>query len=67
LIDHADLDAERRAALAAEIGDHATLERVVRWGVARGRMISRVVKQDEYTEDVVLPYGDGLWLAYDST
>ena len=30
-------------------------------------MLAEVVVQDEYTHDVVVPWGDGLWLVYDCT
>jgi hypothetical protein len=29
--------------------------------------VERVVVQDEYTHDVVLPWEDGVYLAYDTT
>jgi hypothetical protein len=46
-----------------------TLEEVVRWSLALTppRLIARVVIQDEYTHDVVLPYDDGVYLVYDAT
>jgi hypothetical protein len=48
---------------------HRTLEEVVRWSLALSpqRMIARVVIQDEYTHDVVLPYDEGVYLVYDTT
>ncbi len=48
---------------------HQTLEEVVRWSLALTppRLISRVVIQDEYTHDVVLTYGEGVYLVYDAT
>ncbi len=48
---------------------HRTLEEVVRWSLALvpPRMIARVVIQDEYTHDVVLPYDEGVYLVYDTT
>ena len=46
-----------------------TLEEVVRWSLALAppRLIARVVIQDEYTHDVVLPYAEGVFLVYDTT
>lgn len=67
LSDRASLDTNRYGALAAAVAEHTTLERVIRWGLTHGHMVSRIVKQDEYTQDVVLPVGDGLFLVYDST
>jgi hypothetical protein len=31
------------------------------------RVVADVVVQDEYTHDVVVPYGDGRYLVYDTT
>jgi hypothetical protein len=61
--------------LRAEVSDHVTLERVVHWalGSKPPRRIAAVVKQDEFSEDVVVALGgiDGaesdLYLVYDST
>jgi hypothetical protein len=60
---------ELPAEIAALIAGHATLEDVVRWGLSQAppRMVARVVVQDEYTHDVVLPYTDGVYLVYDTT
>ncbi len=44
-----------------------TLEDVVKMGIASRRSIERVVIQDEYTHDVVLRYGEGVYLVYDTT
>lgn len=55
--------------LAARLAGQQTLEDVVRWGLSRTppRLIARVVVQDEYTHDVVLPWEEGVYLAYDTT
>lgn len=55
--------------LLAIASRHRTLEEVVRWSLALAppRLIARVVIQDEYTHDVVLPYADGVYLVYDTT
>jgi hypothetical protein len=65
---HGAVDATRVAALEAVVTQHATLEAVVRWGLASRvpRFIERVVVQDEYTHDVVLSAND-CWLVYDTT
>lgn len=49
------------------VAEHATLERVVRWAIGTGRDIRQVVKQDEFTQDVVVTYERALYLVYDST
>jgi hypothetical protein len=45
------------------VAGHAGLDDVVRGGVR----IAEVVKQDEYTHDVLVPFRGGLWLVYDTT
>jgi hypothetical protein len=61
-----DASADAMVAIARK---HRTLEEVVRWGLSQRppRMIQRVVVQDEYTHDVVLPAADGVYLVYDTT
>jgi hypothetical protein len=48
---------------------HKTLEEVVRFSLTATppRLIQSVVVQDEYTHDVVVPAGSGLYLVYDTT
>jgi hypothetical protein len=66
-VDRAALTADARAELEARVSDHNTLERVVRWGIMQNHVVSKVIKQDEYTQDVVLPIGEALFLVYDCT
>ena len=69
IVDRVGLSPEQLAALRAEIEGHVTLERVVRWGLARSpqRWVEDVVVQDEFTHDVILPIREGLVLVYDAT
>ena len=69
LIDRAGLAADAYARLAAEVAGHVTLGHVVRWCAAQRplRNIVEIVTQDEYTHDVVVPYGEALHLVYDTT
>ncbi len=67
LIDRCGLGADRLAELAEAVRAHTTLERVVRWGMMQGHLVADVVAQDEYTQDVVLPIDDALYLIYDAT
>jgi hypothetical protein len=69
LRDRAGLDEPTRTRIEAAIADHGMLDRVVRWALASHppRPIERVVVQDEYTHDVVVGWGDGLYLVYDCT
>ena len=57
------------AAIETITASHATLEDVVRWGLAQRppHMVERVVVQDEYTHDVVVSWGAGVYLVYDTT
>jgi hypothetical protein len=66
--DHSGLPAGERTRLAAALGELATLGEVVRWGLLQSppRLVSDVVKQDEFTLDVILPYGER-YLVFDTT
>jgi hypothetical protein len=47
----------------------ATLEEVLRWGLAAKPAcdVVAVVVQDEFTHDVVLSWHQGKWLVFDTT
>ena len=68
LIDHAALAPAERDALAAAIADQTSLERALDWG--RGQVpplaVETILTQDEYTHDVVVPWGRR-YLVYDTT
>jgi hypothetical protein len=55
--------------IAVVSAQHKTLEDVVRWGLAQKppRLVERVIVQDEYTHDVAIRYGEGVYLVYDTT
>ncbi len=55
--------------IAAIIAGQKTLEDVVRWALAQSppRLVEDVVVQDEYTHDVVLRWGEDIFLVYDTT
>lgn len=57
------------SAIEAVVSGHKTLEDVVRWGLALQppRLVERVVVQDEYTHDVVIRWGEGVYVVYDTT
>jgi hypothetical protein len=69
LRDRADTDPETLRAIAMVVGAHATLDQVVRWGLAATpeHMVHDVVVQDEFTHDVVVPWSDERFLVYDTT
>jgi hypothetical protein len=63
------LDAAVAESIAVVVAGQQTLEDVVRWSLGQRpvRAIERVVVQDEYTHDVVLRWGEGVYLVYDTT
>ncbi len=66
------LDADTAAQIAESVAGHATLAEVIRYAAMTRapRFIERVVVQDEFTHDVVVPLGasrGGLYLVYDTT
>jgi hypothetical protein len=65
----APFPAETVASIEAVASSQRTLEDVVRWGLAQAtpRLVERVVVQDEYTHDVVLRWGDEVFLVYDTS
>ena len=48
---------------------HSTLADVLRWCSAQRPpvLVKEIVTQDEYTHDVVIPFGPAAWLAFDTT
>lgn len=68
LFDHAGIDATERTALERIVAGHTTLERALDWGRTHAPTLSveSVLTQDEYTHDVVIPYGNR-YLVYDTT
>ena len=68
LIDYARLDTSELAALARAIAEQTTLEQALEWArtLTPPRGVESVLTQDEYTHDVLIPYGTR-WLAYDTS
>ena len=68
LIDYARLETRERDALARAIADQTTLEQALEWArtLDPPRGVESVLTQDEYTHDVLIPYGRR-WLAYDTS
>ena len=67
VVNRAELGAQVLDGIAEVVASHASLERVVRWAIGAGRDIRQIVKQDEFTQDVVVSYEGTLYLVYDST
>lgn len=65
----AALTSERRATLSAVVAPFSSLQDLVRWGFAQRPPldVQAVIIQDEFSHDVVLPWTDGLFLAFDTT
>jgi len=69
LRDRVGLSAPLRIEVERSIAGLGCLADVVRWGVRTvpERLIVDVIVQDEYTHDVILDYGGGLYLVFDTT
>lgn len=68
LIDYARLEPGERDALASAIATQTTLEQALEWARALTppRSVESVLTQDEYTHDVLIPYGNR-YLVYDTS
>jgi hypothetical protein len=68
LVEQGPLDPATRAALRAVLDPLTTLQDVVRWGFSQTPPVdvAAVVVQDEYSHDVVLPWGLQ-FLVFDTT
>jgi len=68
LIDLAGLEPPEREALARTIAVHTTLEQALDWArtLTPPRGVEAVLTQDEYTHDVLIPFG-ARYLAYDTS
>jgi len=67
-LDPSSLPESIRSTMEQELRPLRSLERVVRWAFSRTppSEIADVVVQDEYTHDVVIPWG-GVHLVFDTT
>ena len=68
LIELARLDPGERDALARTVATQSTLEQALDWArtLTPPRGVESVLTQDEYTHDVLIPYGTR-WLVYDTS
>jgi hypothetical protein len=69
LVDHADLTPAERADLSATVVQHRGLDDIFAWGREQSPPVAPadVVKQDEFTHDVLVPLPAGRWLVYGTT
>jgi hypothetical protein len=65
---HGSVEQRRLGELVA-VRAHATIEDIVRWGMTQqpAATIADIVKQDEFTLDIVVPCAGGAYLVYDTT
>lgn len=69
LVNRANLSSETYAAAAASLSSIGTLQEVVAWGQQQAPPVVLIdaIAQDEYTHDVIAPWGDGLILVFGAT
>ena len=66
---HAGLSEESLSALLAVVSKHQSLDQIFVWGRSQSPQVipTDVVKQDEFTHDVLVPVPGGNWLVYGTT
>jgi hypothetical protein len=73
VLNHANLSSETVAGIEGELSAQENLKDVMAWALFQPRgtfipsVVAQVIVQDEFTHDVVVPWGDGLVLVYDTT
>lgn len=69
---HTKLTEKEFAEIEQELANHKTLGKVLTWASSKSKadflaqIVAEVITQDEFTNDVVVPYKD-LFLVYDTT
>ena len=68
LIEYAELERTERESLGRAIATQTTLERALDWArtLSPPSEVASVLTQDEYTHDVLIPYGTR-YLVYDTS
>ena len=73
VLNYAQLPSEAMASIESELSEQHTLKDLMSWALSdvRKRFIPGIVKdilvQDEFTHDVIVPWGPDLVLVYDTT
>jgi hypothetical protein len=69
IANHAGVAAEELEALARAVVEHRGLDDIFAWGRRQSPAVHPVdvVKQDEFTHDVLVPFPNGRWLVYGTT
>jgi hypothetical protein len=65
----ANLPAKRLDLLRRTVEAHSTMERALAWFFAQQPPLAPedLVPQDEFSYDLLVPYGEGLYLSYDTS
>jgi hypothetical protein len=69
LTDFADLPQSERESLSRTVSQHRGLDDIFAWGRQQSPTIvpANVIKQDEFTHDVLVPLPGDRWLVYGTT
>jgi hypothetical protein len=69
LVDHASLPPEEQSLLTSVVAEHRGLDDIFAWGRLQSPKVvpADVIKQDEFTHDVLVPLASGRWLVYGTT
>jgi hypothetical protein len=69
LADHAGVTAAEREQIEALVQGHRGLDDIFAWGRTQDPPVhpTNVIKQDEFTHDVLVPLPSGRWLVYGTT
>ena len=73
VINHAGLSVEELRRIGALLGRQRSLKDVIKWakgqpvGMLRPTVVVDVVIQDEFSHDVIVPWGDHLTLVYETS
>jgi hypothetical protein len=69
LADFAHLEPEEREELLRVVAEHHGLDDIFAWGRRQSPPVhpADVIKQDEFTHDVVVPFPKGRWVVYGTT
>ena len=69
LTDYVGLTPAERAQLEVTISGHRGLDDIFTWGRSQTPPVhpANVIKQDEFTHDVLVPLPSGRWLVYGTT
>jgi hypothetical protein len=69
LADYATLTVDERDELGRVVAQHQGLDDIFAWGRGQSPPVhpADVIKQDEFTHDVLVPFPRGRWLVYGTT